>query len=58
MQTPVTIPIVNDKIIRNPGGTVKNNNIIIIKHINTAKNDVIIINLLFFMIKYFKEPRY
>jgi hypothetical protein len=58
MQTPVTIPIVNDKIIRNPGVTAKNNNIIIIKHINTAKNDVIIINLLFFMIKYFKEPRY
>ena len=58
MQTPVTIPIVNDKIIRNPGVTAKNNNIIIIKHINTAKNDVIIINLLFFIIQYFKVPRY
>jgi hypothetical protein len=58
MQTPVTTPIANDSITRNPGVIAKNSNPEIIKHISTPKNDEIIIILLFFMMLDFKELRY
>jgi len=44
------IPITNDNIIRNEGVTAYNSKAVIIKHINTAKNDaIIIIRFLFFI---------
>ena len=58
MHTPVMIPIANDNTIRNVGVTAKNSNVVIIKHISTAKNEAIIITFLFFIISDFKGLRY
>ena len=58
MHTPVMIPIANDNTIRNVGVTAKNSNVVIIKHIRTAKNEAIIITFLFFIISNFKGLRY
>lgn len=49
IQTPLKRPIINDNITKNLGLTVPNRNNEIIKHIRTAKNDAIIINILFFI---------
>ncbi len=48
-QTPVTVPIANDIIIREDGVTLYISNAVIIKHMITARPDVIIIRLLFFI---------
>ena len=58
IKTPVMIPIVNANIIKRVGLTAKNSNAIIIKHINTAKNDTVIIKNLFFIMRDFNELRY
>ena len=55
MHTPVMIPIANDNTIRNVGVTAKNSNVVIIKHIRTAKNEAIIITFLFFIIFFLEK---
>jgi hypothetical protein len=50
MHIPVTTPIENASITRNPGVTAKKNNKAIIKQISTAKNAVTIIIFLSFIV--------
>lgn len=50
MHTPLRRPIIIDKIINMEGLIATNNNTIMIRHIDTAKNDTIRIRVLFFMI--------
>ncbi len=50
MKIPVMIPTRKAKIIRNLAGTTINSNVVITRHINTAKNETMIIKFLFFII--------
>jgi hypothetical protein len=52
------MPIANDNTMRNEGVTAKNSNVVIIKHISTAKNEAIIITFLFFILSDFMGQSY